>query len=215
MVLVESKDGWVVKVPALSNSDHLTLLKEPSGVGKHITDEQDKSVNRHSPLGKITSGTPRPAMRFYEERMIELAADAELYVFDLASILGGGGPTASDIPSSELPIDASWIEALMTIDLSAVPLLRRTTVAEARKSGFVAGFRRVGSENVAVLQLASGRVLQLTPSEFFSAGAETARVVGVGELMGRAKRRRLAEEAARDSDALSNGIASNRSSKSV
>jgi hypothetical protein len=194
VVLVETRDGWLIKAPSLSNRDHLTLLREDGGVGKHLTDEQDDTPSRHARVGKITRDTPRPEMRFFEDHAVELADGDELYAIDLTALFAGQGPKASSIPSADLHVEQSSIDLFRAVDLAGFSAFRRTTVGEAKRTGLRGGFRRVGSENVAVLQLAGGQLIQLTLSEFFGEGAETARVVGVGDLLGRAKKRRLAED---------------------
>lgn len=191
LILVETRDGWVVKAPSLSNRDHLTLLREDGSVGKHLTDEQDETPRRHTRVGSIGPHTPRPAMRFFEDRAVELSDEDELFTLDFQALLGEAGLTESSIPPSNLPTERSMIDAFRTADLAEFPVFRRTTVGEAKKTGLAAGFRRIGSENVAILRLSGGQFIQLTLSEFFGEGAETARVLGVGDLLARATTRRL------------------------
>jgi hypothetical protein len=192
MILVETKDGWMLKAPALTNRDHLMLLKATDGVSKHLTDEMDPSPSRHVHVGKITKDTPRPAMKFYEDHAVNLDDGEEIFTFDLSALLEGGGLGTSSSPSADLPVTAASFDTFRTVDLSTTPVFRRTSIGVAKKAGFFGGFRRIDAENVAVLRLSSGQLIQLTLSEFFGQGAETARVMGVGELMGRAKTRRSA-----------------------
>lgn len=80
-----AKDGWALKAPALSDRDHLTPLKEPMGIGKHLTDEQGRTPRRHGRVGKITPETPRPDLMFNENRSVELSESEELYVYEFAA----------------------------------------------------------------------------------------------------------------------------------
>lgn len=193
-VVVETKTGWVIKAPGLSERDHVTLVKEADGVSKHLTDEHDFTPGRYLRLGKMTRGTTRPELQFYEGHLIEINESEEIYAFDVGLLFRGRAINAGDVPDGSLEPNPSDVAFLRKGDLAAMPLFRRMTFREAKTGGFVGGFRREGDENVAILRMASGEFIRLSVSELFGLGAEAARVVGVGALMARAMHRRKAQE---------------------
>ena len=188
VIIMESATGFLVKLPAVTNRDHVVITKESSALGKHLTDETIKTgEGRHQPLGKMKATTVPTAL--LEALSVELKDDEPIYVLENGPNTSFRSLEKKDVPSRDLVPKEELLEKFATVDLDSNPALRKTTWGEARRSSLPHGMRKEGSDLVLYIQRLNGKVIRFP----FIASIDTLPVVsnvtGLGALFDRARQR--------------------------
>ncbi len=185
VLIVESVTGLMVKFPAVTSSDHVMVTKEPGGMGKHLTDETVKEgKGRHQHLGKMTSETV--PVELLESLSVELKDDEPIYIFASDPTPSGGILERKHVPGRDLVPTEDFLKMLATVDLDSIPLLRKATWGQARKSGLPHGLRKEGGDLVLYVQRQNGKVIRFPLIGSVDKLPIVAEVSGLGALFERA-----------------------------
>jgi len=189
LVLIKvSATGIMLKLPFLTNVDHVMLTKGPNGLGKHITDETvEVGSGRHQHLGRLTTATV-PA-QLLESLSAQLADDDIVYIIDARAIYTGPALESKNFPGRDLAPSQDLLKTLEVVDLDSIPGLRKGTWREARRSDIRHGLRKEDGDIVLYVQRLNGNVIRLPFGSSEKLLPLVAELSGVGPLFERAKSR--------------------------
>lgn len=188
VLILESATAILVKMPMVTNTDHVMVTKEPKAFGKHLTDETvEAGEGRNRPLGKMTSATIPTGL--LESLTIEFKDDEIIYVFDSSTTSSMGPCSRKDVPNRDLSPRADLLRQLATVDLDTVPFLRKATWGEARRSSLPHGLRKESGDLVLYMQRLNGKVIRFPFIAKNDKLPVIAEVSGLGALFERAKGR--------------------------
>jgi hypothetical protein len=188
VLVLESPTGFMIKIPMVTNTDHVMVTKEHEGLGKHLTDETVKAgKGRNQPLGKVTSATLPTAL--LESLSVELGDDEPIYVVNEGPASAVHPVDKKDVPGADLVPDADLLMKLARVDLDSIPLLRKTTWGEAKRSNLPHGLRMERNDLVLYMMRLNGKVVRFPLIAGIEKLPVVADVSGIGALFDRARER--------------------------